>query len=129
MHHTLGFVAPVVLSFFTEGAARASIFDGFLPAKVFVNGNSLYEMCTSTDPLVLRACSAYIVAVSDGLEIESERLKLNKKKPRICFPQGLVIQQEIDIVRSYMQDKPAIRSGAAYLMVENALLGAFACDK
>ena len=73
---------------------------------MFMDGNKLYAICTSSGADYDRgACEGYVVAASDY----HEWVRADEHKPR-CVPVGTLSQQVMDVVANYLRAHPTVRT-------------------
>jgi|SRR5579883_1367770 hypothetical protein len=69
----------------------------------FMNGNTLYEWCTSTNAA---GCLGFVEGVVDTISM----LQSTSATPRaICVPKGVTAGQTRDVIVAYLKDKPQMR--------------------
>jgi hypothetical protein len=84
----------------------ASAFSQDGQAFVFMNGNQLYDYCTSAPgSLQEMVCLGYVMGVADTLQ----RFDTIRWANRICLPQNISRQQAFDVTRNYLRDHPEVR--------------------
>jgi|SRR5215469_4451814 len=89
-------------------------------AKAFHSANELYASC-DPDPRA-SACTEYVAGVTDGL------WSLDSHLTEICLPDGVVLNQAVDVVVKWLKDNPAQRHYSASSDIEVALREAFPCE-
>jgi hypothetical protein len=86
----------------------------------YLNGNKLYENCTSSDSLF---CSGYVMGVSDALKLNALKLNL------FYSPSSVTAHQELAVVVKYLRDHPETRHYSAASDIGVALAMAFPCKE
>ena len=89
----------------------------------FLDGNVLFDYCTSENQEEETLCAGYIIGISDimdgGTEI-SGRLS--------CVDQSVTVRQTTDVVKQWLSENPELRHFAASSLVAVALQDAFPCE-
>lgn len=92
-------------------------------ATPLLDGNTLYEFCTSQDAQKSAYCNAYVRGIYEDLFLDAV---MKRKDPNfMCVRQTVTYPQIKDIVVAYMRKSPAERDGFAWVQVRDALIEAF----
>jgi hypothetical protein len=90
-------------------------------ARAFKSANQLYADCTSISQVDQGFCGGYIVATAD--------IANGLKDIDVCLPEGVTMQQVVDVAKKYLTDSPAERRYSAHSTVIASLRKAFPCPK
>ena len=100
---------------------------------VFVDGNKLYENCSSSEVWKAAVCAGYIAAVSDGGSLEAQvlappRMGIGNLLGGTAWCQPITnLEQVKDIVIMFLRDNHQIRHQPGAGLVALALSKAFPC--
>ena len=74
------------------------------PAKAgFVNGSTLYKLCTSSDPGENKACEYFIAGIADGMESTQAE---EGGKAVACWGRDVTLDQLKKIAENYLASHP-----------------------
>jgi hypothetical protein len=93
------------------------------PKFSFLDGNDLYELCSSKIQLNLADCFGYTSALADVLNSSVSSRK------DFCPPEGMTRRQVKDIVTIWLERHPQHRSFNAVSLAAAALEEAFPCNR
>jgi len=92
-------------------------------AQIFKSGNDIYSLCTSDSPSDNRVCLHYILGVTDAFsEINAAR-----DNPLFCIRPTMTARQIHDVVKNFLDERPADRDAGAPALVLEAIQQAFPC--
>jgi Rap1a immunity proteins len=114
-------VAVALLSIFSWAFLTPTRFVQAETQGAFLGGNQLYQLCLLPTPDI---CLGYVDGIADAINWPMLKGKLS-----VCFPDSVVGQQLIDIVKSYLEKNPAVRHYSASSLVLRAFSEAFPCPK
>lgn len=107
--------------------AAASIALGSTPPATastsILDGNSLYETCSSSEATSRTYCNAYIRGLYENVVIRWA--VKNRVTDRLCVRSTITYPQITDIVLAHMRTHPEERDGFAFMLVERAIYDAF----
>jgi len=92
----------------------------------FYTGNQLYQACTSGNQAEKGVRYGYAVAVVDRFALDNSGAG---ECVRASIPEGVTQGQIKDIVIKYLNDNPEKRNWMASVLVVNAIIAAFPCQK
>lgn len=85
----------------------------------FLDGGTLYQVCTSGNRTDAAGCEGYIIGVFDSADTSEADL---------CFPDELPASALVDVVIGYLGTHPEHHDRAAASVVRYALVTAFSCS-
>jgi Rap1a immunity proteins len=85
----------------------------------FMDGNRLYAIRASSDPLNLSECMGYVEGVADYFQW----VRFERHKPE-CVAESVVASQVVDVVTSFLRDHPEARNNEADSLIIAAMTGA-----
>jgi hypothetical protein len=88
----------------------------------FLDGNALYEFCTSSNDLEQMQCLGYVMATADYVNL----LRLYNHQPQ-CIPAEPSGRQVVDVVLNYLRARPQDRNLDGVFLVGAALSNAWGC--
>jgi hypothetical protein len=86
---------------------------------IFMTGNDLAEVCSSSSPNERGICQGYIMGALDSIFLGLFKCS---------GMENVKSTQMADVVRKFLRDNPADRNKNAYTLVGYALIGAFKCQ-
>lgn len=102
-----------------------------VPAPAMLSGNTALELCESDHPTDVAYCEGFVMgAVSLGRVISERQGELldGLGLTEACIPEGVTLDQIIDVYIAYLQSRPEIRHYEASTYVWISVLGAFPCE-
>jgi hypothetical protein len=84
----------------------------------FLDGATLFEVCTSGDRADAAGCEGYIIGVFDSADTAAAN---------VCLPERRSASQVVDVVIAYLGRHPNQHGRAAASLVRYALVTAFPC--
>src|SRR5215472_5151716 len=111
---------------FGAGAVVVAVMSVIAGARAadFKDGNKLYAHCAAIGAFIGYAyCQAYVEGVADAMSGNSI------DGHTACVPDGVTVQQVVDVATRYLAANPAERHFAASGLVAHALEDAFPCSR
>ncbi|MCZ6906071.1 MAG: Rap1a/Tai family immunity protein [Deltaproteobacteria bacterium] len=91
----------------------------------YFNGSNLYSLCSEgSRDFKIGVCTGYVAAIVDLLWSKNTIEGL-----RACLPEALSAGQARDMVKKWIEDRPALGQLKASLVVVKVMAGAFPCDQ
>jgi hypothetical protein len=84
----------------------------------FLDGGTLYRVCTSGDRVDAAGCEGFIIGIFDGADTTGANL---------CPPAQRSASEIVDVAIAYLEAHPEHHDRAAASIVRYALLTAFSC--
>jgi hypothetical protein len=108
---------PLVFAFISP-TAKANIFGA--------DGNYWIQVCTHEE-LKETVCPAFIFGLRGAFEMSSDYYKIPKKEHLYCPPDGITLQQSVDIFIKFLKENPKNRHITARVLFIKAMRGSFPC--
>lgn len=94
--------------------------------KFGADGNYWIQVCTHKE-LKEIVCPAFIFGLRGAFEMSADYYKIPQKKHLYCPPNGVTLQQSVDIFIKFLKENPKDRHLTARVLFIQAMRGSFPC--
>lgn len=99
----------------------------FLPSYSFASdGNFWHRQCNSGDSSGKLVCAAFARGFDSG---KNAQAGLSRTEPVFCLPEGVTIEQIVDVFAAYLSRHPQNRHKDGGILMALAIANAFPCSK